>query len=257
MENTTAPQKDKYKIQIQNFEGPLELLLELIHSQEIDIYDIPIGEITAQYLAYIELMKKIDMDITSEFIVMAATLMHIKSRMLLPIEIDDGYESEFEDPRADLVRQLLEYQKYKQLAEKLEDFEAHAVKIIERNDSQMIFTTDRMDEDLWQEVRLLDLIKVFSGVVHAVDLKKFPAVEEEQFTVEDKIVYIEEQLNRESKINFHALFSGYVTKSEVVVTFWAILEMVKMKKISIMQHTIFGDIYIFTKEAAESGREDI
>ena len=249
-EYDTYANSKAFKVKLPFFnEGPLDLLLHLIKESKINIYDIPISDITHQYLTAIQLMKKLDIELAADFLLMAATLIFIKSRMMLPAEMNEGDENDFlNDPRTNLVEQLLEYQKFKKLAEVLEDQEFHTTKIIERKDNQITFDLPKKEDDAWKEVNLFELIKVFSGVVDVMDYDDFDVLRTEEVRIEDKIDQIELELKRAGKLNFYDLFPKASTKQIIIVTFWAILELYKVGVLTIKQHAIFGDIYIFFRE---------
>ncbi len=235
-----------YIIKLEKFEGPLDLLLYLIKKAEIDIYDIPIHEITEQYLRYLQLMKRLDINITAEFLVMAAKLMYIKSKMLLPVEsdIEDEY---FEDPRTELVHQLLEYQKFKEAAKELEDRHLSQTYLYFRMQNQIKF--DFFDDnDNWVDIKLIDLINIFNKLINDTRNENLEFYVPDTVTVGMKIDEILNILEEKEEIDFSDLFKDEIKVSEIVVTFLAILELVKIRKISIKQHRLFGDIRIFRKE---------
>ncbi|MBN1898482.1 MAG: segregation/condensation protein A [Spirochaetes bacterium] len=234
-----------YTVKLEKFEGPMDLLLYLINKAEIDIYDIPIGEITEQYLKYINLMKKIDINVSAEFIVMAATLMYIKSKMLIPtdVEIEDEY---FEDPRKELVEQILEYQKFKNAADDLKQKEEEVSNVFFRPSSQMVMEFG--DAENWVDVKLLDLINIFSKFIEYTDTEDLGYILPERITVGTRIDQISEILKEKDQIDFQSLFVEKVEVWDVVVTFLAILEMIKQRKIFVKQHKLFGDIKIFRRE---------
>ena len=240
----------KFDINIWN--DPLDLLLEAIKSMKVSIHDIPIQEITRQYLEAIKYLRKMDINIASNFISMAATLVHIKSKILLPQtmnSMEDGFNEE--DPREELVQQLLEYQKYKQSAEKLSQKEHITAKIIERKEMQTTFDFSEKEQDnkdtYWEKLSLFDLMKVFSGIVDVVELKRVESIREEEYKIEDKIEVILGRLSYVDRFIFYDLFSSESTKIEIIVTFWAILELYKIGKIEIKQHRLYGDIHLIKK----------
>ena len=230
-----------YKVKLELFEGPLDLLLYLIKKEEIDIHDIPIAKITAQYLEALDLMKMLDLDIAGEFLVMAATLMQIKSRMLLPPEEQPPQEEEEPDPREELVKRLLEYQKFKEAAAKLAQMEG------ERRD----FFTRRSnlpemagEEEAYFETSIFDLISAFSQVTERLSKQQFYEVLKEEFTVEDKIHQILHILTQKPVLYFSEMFEQTKSKVEVVATFLAILELIRLKEIMAHQRQSFGEIEI-------------
>jgi len=258
-------------VSLPSWNGPLDLLLDLIRESQVNIHDIPIREITRQYLETIALMQQLDVEMASEFLVMAATLVQIKSRMILPAEMQEGEEDLWEDPRRDLVRQLLEYQKFKDLAAELDRREAVANRLLERREQPMNFISPRGNAvDLWKDVTLLDLIKVFTEVVRVLDFESFGVLREEEYRVEDKMEYIRAVLAERGELDFLELFGAKRSRGEVVVTFWAVLELFKVGAIRIMQSGQFTQIMIFAKnlaaglpgsqsivEAAEAAEEDL
>lgn len=250
-QQTQTFSKSKLKVSLPIWNGPLDLLLDLIKSAEINIYDIPIKEITSQYLTTIKLMQKLDIEVSSEFLVMASNLIYIKSKTMLPNEMADSDDENFlQNPHRNLVEQLLEYQKFKQLAEVLEHQEIHSNRLLERKNNQMTFSTVSAKDAPWQDVTLFELIKVFSGIVDIIDeveIDSIDSVREDVVPVEDKIRFIGDLLEKEAKVNFYDLFHKKSTKIEIIVTFWAILEMYKHNQLIIKQHAFFGDIFIFKK----------
>lgn len=233
-------------VKLSMWNGPLDLLLDLIRESRMNIYDIPIHEITQQYLEAIRLMQKLDIEVASDFLVMASTLVWIKSRMLLPAELEDGEKEEWEDPRSDLVRQLLEYQTFKELATALENREAQASWWVERRDA--IPTAETIvgeDGNIWKDISLADLLRVFSGVIRVMNFEEFGVLREEEYRIEDKMDLVREFLRREEKMKFQDLFSAAPRKAEVIATFWAVLELYKTYEIRILQETRFGEIFLF------------
>jgi len=231
-----------YKVKLEIFEGPLDLLLYLIKKEEIDIYDIPIAKITDQYLEYLEMMKLLDLDIAGEFIVMAATLMHIKSRMLLPPEEVQEEEMQEEDPRAELVKRLLEYKKFKEAADELAKKEAETSNIFVRKTGER--PEARSDDSPFFEASIFDLLTAFSKVLKEVPKETFYQVVKEEFTVGDKIHDIFHMLVDMPKMYFSDLFKKAKSKLEVIVTFLAVLELIRLHEIIIVQHMPFSEIEI-------------
>jgi len=237
-----------YSIKTPGFEGPLDLLLFLVKNYEINIYDIPITLITEQYLGYIKMLKRFDLEVASEFIVMAANLMHIKSRMLLPV---DPELDEEEDPRTDLVQQLLEYQKFKAAAETLEEAEQVSREVLERKPSRILLEFPE-EGDNWIEVRLFELVNAFSQLIGTGKKEEpvFPVLDhiDEEYNPEEKIEQIRVMLDLEGKALFQELLPPGVRRGEIIVTFLAILHMIKRAMIDVKQHKMFGDITIFPRE---------
>ena len=229
-----------YKIRLDVFEGPLDLLLYLIKKEELNIYDIPITRITEQYLEYLGLMEMMDLDVAGDFLVMAATLMQIKSRMLLPPD-PEGVETEQEDPRAELVRRLLEYKAFKEAAEKLRDFEGKRSGLFTRLGVEP--EIDGSDSPFF-EVSLFELISAFSKVLKGISKETFHQVIKDEFTVAEKVHEIFHRLVKEPKIYFSTLFKAAKNKIEVITTFLALLELIRLREVRIEQPSHFGEIEI-------------
>ncbi len=232
-----------YKVKLEVFEGPLDLLLYLIKKDEINIYDIPIARITDEYLEYIELMKMLDINVASEFIVMAATLIQIKSRMLLPVEERASEEEEEVDPREELVRQLLEYKKFKDAAGQLEELELKRADVFTRSPEEDSFDDENGDEPFF-EASVFDLIAAFSEVLKGVSKEEFQEIIKDEFTVEEKVHEILQLLKRDSRIFFSNLFRDAKNKLEIIARFLALLELIRLKLILVRQHKEFGEIEI-------------
>jgi segregation and condensation protein A len=234
----TDNNQQKYKLG--DFEGPLDLLLFLIRKSEINIYDIPISEIVDQYLKYLEYATKKNLDNLSEFYTMAATLLYIKSRMLLPVEVD--IEDEFEDPRKELVERLIEYQKFKKLSEIMSDKEKESEWIIERTSNQrnLPFVND---DELWEEVDIWDLLQTFSSIVSNLSNEQILDIYEE-VTLNEKITLMIELLDKKQEILFTELIRNNTSILEFVCAFLAILDSAKNRLITVYQNRMFGDIRI-------------
>jgi segregation and condensation protein A len=233
-----------------DFDGPLDLLLFLIRKSEVNIYDIPIASITEQYLSYLNLATKVDLDTMTEFYLMAATLLYIKSKMLLPVELN--LDEEIEDPRKDLVEKLIEYQKFRRLSDLMAQKEGEVEWIIERTGSQRILPFS--DEGIWEQVSVWDLLQTFSSLLTSMSSERIIDLYEE-VSVNEKITLIAELL--EDREEF--LFTDLVRRRsllEIVCAFWAVLELVKEKRITVMQNRLFGDIRIMVrKDSTEVPRE--
>jgi segregation and condensation protein A len=232
-----------YKVKLEIFEGPLDLLLFLIRKSELDIYNIPIAVITKQYLEYIDLMRNMDLNIAGEYIVMAATLMHIKSKMLLPQEEIEEEDVEEDDPRAELVKRLLEYQKFKEAASHLEERELKQKDIFARAAKEIKKYTDPSGE-IYFEASVFDLISAFSTVLRKVPKDKFREIIKDEFTVSEKIHELLHSLTQSSKIQVDSLFKKAKNKIEIIVTFLAILELIRLKEIIAIQKEPFGSISV-------------
>lgn len=241
-----VPQQD-YRIQLANFEGPLDLLLFLIRKNELDIYDIPIAEITKQYLQYVELMKELDLEVAGEFILMAATLIQIKVRMLLPKPEFEGEEDE-EDPRAQLVRQLLEYKRFKEVAEELTDIEDRQRRLFPRTDfawQKKYHSTKR--ELVMKDVGLFDLMAAFKKVLDEAPRQNMHEIGTVGVTIEQQIDVILQKIQEEDKIRFDALMQQYKERVVLIVTFMAILELIRTHQIMVKQPSVFGEIWIMRR----------
>ncbi|MEX2462133.1 MAG: segregation/condensation protein A [Paenibacillaceae bacterium] len=245
----------KVTYKLESFEGPLDLLLHLIDKSEVDIYNIPIKVITDQYMAYLGEMQEMELNVTSEFLVMAATLLYIKSKMLLPkpppmTDLDGDYDEEGEDPRAELVRQLLEYRKFKGIADHLREKE------LERS---LIYTREPLDLTPYQRVIQenpvkglfpSDLMIAFQKVLRRVVSRNVVTkIKRDEISVKERIKELILLLqSRGGKVLFSKLFDAEVTREDIVVTFLAMLELMKMKVIVCYQHKLFDDIVIQARE---------
>jgi segregation and condensation protein A len=230
-----------YKVKLDVFEGPLDLLLYLIKKNEVDIYNIPIARITDQYLEYMELMQLLDLNIAGEFLVMAATLMHIKSKMLLPPEQTEEAEEE-NDPRAELVNRLLEYKKFKEAASELSQMEAHQKHFFARVGPG--FDESILPKDEMFEASLFDLITAFTKVLKEIPRDVFHQVIKDEFTVSEKIHDILHMLVDKPALSFMALLRSAKNKMEIITIFLATLELIRLKEIVIRQTAVFEDIEI-------------
>lgn len=237
-----------YKVQLEVFEGPLDLLMHLIKKNEVDIYHIPIAKITSQYMEYMELLKMIVPDVAGEFVVMGATLMYIKSRMLLPQDQQIGDPEAVADeldPRWDLIRQLVEYKKFKEAAEHLQQREAFQENVYTRQQASLGFETPAEDAPLLTETSIFDLLHAFNKVLKRLDTaENLREIFEDRFTVTDKIDFILQLTLVEAKTSFSRLFEGMASRTEVIVTFLALLELIKLRQIRVVQGDAFGEIEI-------------
>jgi segregation and condensation protein A len=232
-----------FDIHLDNFEGPLDLLLHLIRGNEMDIYDIPIAEITAQYLAILDAMQDLNLDVAGEFLLMAATLLHIKSRLLLPVSDDEGIEEEEEDPRAELVRRLLEYQKYKDAAVNLQGLPQLEREVFARKFSAPELAEAENSE--LEAVGLFELVEAFRSLLQQAPEPFVHQVETERLSVSDRINAILTLLNDRENLAFMEIFSARPDRHEVVVSFLAILELVKMRLVRLLQNARFGSIWLY------------
>lgn len=232
-----------YKIKLEIFEGPLDLLLYLVKKDHLNIYDIPIAKVTEQYLGYLNLMQLMDLNIAGEFLVMAATLMQIKSKMLLPVQETEGIEEEKVDPRAELVKRLLEYEKFKEIAESLRQRESNQGEVFKRPKVE-IDKTPSDNKEVYFEASIFDLISAFSQALKDVPKEVFYEVIKDEFTIEEKIHEILHLLLVKPTLSLSELFGKAKDKLEIIVLFLAILELIRMKEIIVRQKELFQDIEI-------------
>ncbi len=232
---------DPYTVKLEFFEGPLDLLLHLIRRNQVDIYDIPIATITDQYLDYLNMMRSLNLDVAGEFLLMAATLLQIKSKTLLPLPPEEE-EEEGEDPRAELVNRLLEYQKYKEAAARL-----HERDMLDRNIFVQGDQAEGSEERGLVEVGVFELIEALRDVFNRASIEAAYDITLDRITIEERIAQILEAVNLErSGLLFSSLFSGVSSKEEIILTFLALLELIKMRMIKVYQRTPFGPIEIFS-----------
>lgn len=236
-----------YRVKLEVFEGPLDLMLFLIKKNELDIYDIPIARITEQYLEYLECLQALDVNIAGEFILMAATLMHIKSKMLLPPD-ESLLEAEEElDPRAELVARLVEYRRFKEAAGSLATIAEGRKALYER---MADFDFHSSKERTFFEVNLFDLISAFSRVLKAMPREAYQEIIQDDWTVEDKIHQLLHLLVEEPILYFKKIFMGAKGRLEVIATFLAVLELVRLKEVIVRQPEPFSEIEIARNAAA-------
>ncbi len=231
-----------YKVKLEIFEGPLDLLLHLVKQDHLEIVNIPIAQITDQYLKYLELMQALDLEIAGEFLVMAATLMQIKSRQLLPPETLTPEEAEEPDPAQELIQRLLEYQKFKQAAEVLSGMEKDRLVQFSRP-ARPDGTPEEVEE--FVEASLFDLLTAFSQFMQGeLPRELIHEIVKDEFTVEGKIALLRQLTQQRERVNFAELFTKAKTKMEAVATFLALLELIRLKEITIRQSQLFGEIVI-------------
>jgi segregation and condensation protein A len=239
--------QDDYKVQLEVFEGPLDLLLYLIKKEELDIYDIPIERITTQYMQYLNLMRLLDLNIAGEFLVMAATLMMIKSRLLLPVEERPELEEE-EDPRWDLVRQLVEYKKFKDAAQHLEKLELIQENVFNREGEGGAELGPDPGVSI-HDVSIFDLISAFNEALKKVKREDLTEIFADRYTVAEKIDHITKLMREKGRLTLMALFTGMRHRYEMVCTFLAVLELIRLRQIRAVQMEPFSDIEVIPCEA--------
>ncbi|MEA4825953.1 segregation/condensation protein A [Clostridium sp. JNZ J1-5] len=242
-------------IKIENFEGPFDLLLHLIKKNQMDIYDIRIYDITTQYITYLNQMKEMDLEITSEFIVIAATLLEIKSKMLLPRN-DKEDEMEEEDPRKELVSKLLEYKKFKLVANFLKEKE-DSVGIMFSKKPEIIEDKRIDNNDILKDITILELFNIYNNLInaHRAKMNTDNIIDKEipldKFKIEDKMIELSSKLDKGEKIVFSEVIYKCESKMEMVVTFLALLELIKLRVVSAVQEGAFKEIYVEGVESYE------
>jgi segregation and condensation protein A len=234
-----------YKVQFEVFEGPLDLLLYLVKKEEVDIYEINLTKVATQFLEYVEMMRQLDLEVAGEFLVMAATLMYIKSRELLPVEQQVEAEAEEEaDPRWDLIRQLVEYRKFKDAAARLQAVELEQEGIYQRQPAPPV-------EDLavpragGAEASLFDLLSAVNLVLRRFEEPEAAReIVEDRWTVSERIEHLRALVNERRSLRFSELFAATTSRSEVVATFLALLELIRLRQVWAIQEELFGEIEI-------------
>ena len=236
-----------FKVKLDSFEGPLDLLLFFIKRDELDIYDIPISYITNEFLKYLELIKILDLEQAGDFILLASTLMHIKVRMLLPKEIDE--KGEEIDPRADLVKQLLEYKRYKEMADEFVFFESEQRKLFFRGNLNLDEKSTFDDTGLLlKNITVFDLARAFQKIMSNLKPEPVHQIKRIPVSIEDQMDFIRNQLLIEKRVIFSRMVTGLKIKIQIVYTFIALLEMVKMQLIGIKESDNFNDFEIYELE---------
>lgn len=237
-----------YKVELDIFEGPMDLLLYLIKRDEIDIYDIPIESITKHYMAYLETFKMLNIGLAGEFLVMAANLCYIKSRMMLPKHVQPPEEdADEEDPRWDLIRQLIEYKKFKEAANYLGNRESEEQERFKRNPDK-IETNKGETRPLSEDVGIFDLIRAFQNIVDRFQDEGLGEIVDDSFTVSDKIDQLLETIGPGQSMSLTALFKDTTSKHEMIVTFLALLELMKLNFFRVHQKVILGEIELQRNE---------
>ncbi len=235
----------EYKVKFEVFEGPLDLLLYLIKKEEVDIYQVNLTGIATQFIEYIEVMRLLDLEIAGEFLVMAATLMYIKSKELLPVEQRAVTEEddEGEDPRWELIRQLVEYKKFKDAADQLQVLELRQEETFPRIPGIVKFEPDAITGRA--QASLFDLINAVNAVLKRLsggDLEEAREIYEDQWTVSSKIEFLLKEISEKTVLRFSSLFSAARSRTEVVVTFLAVLELIRLRHLTAVQAETFGEI---------------
>ncbi len=234
-----------YEIKLDIFEGPLDLLLYLIRKNEIDIYNIPIALITEQYLEYLDMMRSLNLDLAGEYLVLAATLIHIKSRLLLPPAEDEEGGEEGQDPRSELVRQLLEYQAFKEAAIALEARPLLDRDVFSRGAPAEVSAAVEEEEEATIEVGIFELVQAFRAIIAGLDKSDDLVIDTERMSLTDRINEIMEQLSEKKHLTFTELLGERTDRKGIVYTFLAILELMKLRIIKAYQSGPFGVIRLF------------
>ncbi|MBI4227417.1 MAG: segregation/condensation protein A [Candidatus Omnitrophica bacterium] len=240
-----------YRVTLPVFEGPLDLLLFLIKQNHIDITNLPIADVVEQYLEYLGLMQILDLEIAGDFLVMAATLLQIKSTMLLPPEETPPEEDE-PDPRAELIRKLLEYQQFKAAADRLQDLERQRLAVFTRTPPDGQRLAEEVVEEPFFEASLFDLLTALSKVLRKVPKEIFHEIVKDEFTVEQKTEALRAQLMRQPCVAFSRLFEQAKSKLEVITTFLALLELIRQRFLVARQGEMFGEILIVRADHVET-----
>ena len=237
-----------YVVKLEQFEGPLDLLLYLIQREEMDIYDIPIARITEQYLQHIEMMERLDLNIAGDFLVMAATLLRIKARLLLPVQ-RPGDESD-EDPRAELVQRLLEYKKFKEAAQTMEAREHERLRTYTRPLDPALLEEAKQhgDEEIF-EVNLPQLMTALQGVLRRFEAVVTHEVVLETVSLEERTAWLRDRLRQATRLRFGEVFEDARTRLEVIVTFMALLELIKARVLRAHQAGSFSELWLFAADA--------
>lgn len=236
-----------YKIKLEHFEGPLDLLLFFIKRDELDIYDIPIHTITGEFLQYVHLIQMLDLETAGDFILLASTLMHIKARMLLPREVDE--KGEEIDPRTELVERLLEYKQFKEMSEEMSDLEAEQRRVSFRGNYEYDEKIEPPDlETVLRNVTIFDLAKAFRKAIESVKPEPVHQIKKVNVSIDEQMTYLTSKLEAKKEVHFRELLSDMREKIRLVVTFIALLEMAKMGKIGIKESEHFNDFVIYRNE---------
>ena len=245
----------EYKVKFEVFEGPLDLLLYLIKKEEVDIYEVNLTSLATQFIEYIDTMRLLDLEIAGEFLVMAATLMYIKSRELLPVDqqVQVEGEDDGEDPRWELIRQLVEYKKFKDAAAQLSVLEARQEAVFPRVPGKLDFQTETPARS---EASVFDLLNAVNTVLQRFTQRPEQRdIFEDKWSVSEKIEFLVRIISERSPLRFSELFESVTSRSEVVVTFLALLELIRLKQLTAVQAEAFGEILICRPRPMENGPE--
>lgn len=243
-----------YNVKLEIFEGPLDLLLHLIKKNELDVYDIPIANVVGQYLEYIEMMKGMNLDLAGEYLVMAATLVHIKSKMLLPLPEEPDDEEEGEDPREALVRKLLNYQRYKEAAEEIAGRLVLGRDVFTRGAPLPLEDFEDFEEEVGAvDVSLIDLLEAFKEILKRAPKSFDLDLTVDRFKIADKINHIMERFGSEKSVLFNELFPASATRGEVIVTFLAVLELSRLQLLRV--HQADDVIRLYLSSPTEESKE--
>ncbi|HLP76969.1 MAG TPA: segregation/condensation protein A, partial [Candidatus Paceibacterota bacterium] len=239
----------EYKVKFEVFEGPLDLLLYLIKKEEVDIYEVNLTKLATQFIEYIDTMRMLDLEVAGEFLVMAATLMYIKSKELLPVEqqVQAEAEEEGEDPRWELIRQLVEYKKFKDAAAQLQTLEAQQENVFPRQPGKLEFTTEAAPAKT--EISIFDLLNAVNAVLQRIAKKDDPReIYEDKWSVSEKIEHVMTLISQKPRIRFSELFAEATNRSEVICTFLALLELIRLKQLVCAQSESFAAIELTRRE---------
>ncbi len=240
----------EYKVKFEVFEGPLDLLLYLIKKEEVDIYQVNLTRLAGQFIEYIETMRMLDLELAGEFLVMAATLMHIKSRELLPVDQQAQAQDEDagEDPRWELIRQLVEYKKFKDAAAQLQVLEARQENVFPRTPARLEFASETPSRS---EASIFDLVSAVNAVLQRFGQRaEQREIFEDKWTVADRIQHLMRVLGEQARMKFSELFAGAASRSEIVATFLALLELIRLKQVAAIQDEPFGEIVVYKTETS-------
>jgi segregation and condensation protein A len=242
-----------YEVKLDVFQGPLDLLLHLIEKNEIDIYNIPIALITNRYLEYIQTIQLLNLEVVGDFLVMAATLMQIKAKMLLPqlSLVDENLEEE--DPRLELAQKLIEYKKIKEASVSLQALEVHQLKVYTRTGGEFADLKLAPDSDPLKNLSIWDLMEAFKIVLDSLETKPMTAIPKEDVSIKQRMTEILDWVTKEQKVLFKLIFKDLKTKTALITCFLAVLELIRLRKLSAFQDEVFGEITLLLSLSKEAG----